>query len=86
LRQLRLDLMGARLFYGDRTQASPRSRTDPPDYDTGAHTGAVVENINLTGVERLSEDQRWYCCAWGGSVTRATVPGGCDNIPNQLGP
>jgi uncharacterized protein YjbI with pentapeptide repeats len=79
------DLMGARLFYGDRTQASPRSRTDPPDYDTGAHTGAVVENINLTGVERLSEDQRWYCCAWGGSVTRATVPGGCDDIPNQLG-
>ncbi len=79
------DLMGARFFYGDRTQASPRSRTDTPDYGTGAHTGAVVEGINLTGVERLSEDQRWYCCAWGGSVTRATVPGGCGDIPNHLG-
>ncbi|MBU6230167.1 MAG: pentapeptide repeat-containing protein [Cyanobacteria bacterium REEB459] len=79
------DLMGARFFYGDRAQACPRSRTDAPDYATGAYTGAVVEGINLTAVERLSEDQRWYCCAWGGSATRATVPGGCDDIADQLG-
>ncbi|MGF1569387.1 MAG: pentapeptide repeat-containing protein [Nodosilinea sp.] len=79
------DMMGARLFYGPMATASPRTRTGLPDYKTGANTGAVVEGINLTGVQRLSDDQRWYCCAWGGSATRATVPGGCGEIPNLLG-
>ncbi|HEY9645462.1 MAG TPA: hypothetical protein V6C88_03780, partial [Chroococcidiopsis sp.] len=59
--------------------------TTIPNYKTGEHTGAVVENVNITDVKRLSEDQRWYCCAWGGSETRATVPGGCDDVPNLLG-
>ncbi|NJL46339.1 MAG: pentapeptide repeat-containing protein [Leptolyngbyaceae cyanobacterium SM2_5_2] len=79
------DLMGARLFYGDVKTASPRTRSGLPDYETGANTGAVVESINLTGVQRLSEEQRWYCCAWGGSATRATVSGGCEDVPNLLG-
>ncbi|HIK43271.1 MAG TPA: pentapeptide repeat-containing protein [Leptolyngbyaceae cyanobacterium M65_K2018_010] len=79
------DLMGVRLFFGDAKTASPRTRNGIPDYATGAHTGAVIEGANLTGVQRLSEDQRWYCCAWGGSATRATVPGGCGDIPNLLG-
>lgn len=79
------DLNGARLFYGSATTASPRSRTDPPDYSTGVHTGAVVEGADLTGVLQLSDDQRYYCCAWGGSKTRGTVPGGCTGIPNKLG-
>jgi uncharacterized protein YjbI with pentapeptide repeats len=79
------DLMGARLFYGALETACPRTRADIPDYTTGAFTGAVVENADLTGVQRMSTDQRYYCCAWGGSKTRATVPGGCDGIPNRLG-
>lgn len=79
------DLMGTRLFYGSVKTATPRTREDVPDYDTGAYTGAVVENADFTGVQRLSEEQRYYCCAWGGSATRSTIPGGCEGIPNLLG-
>lgn len=79
------DIMGARLFYGSLETATPRSRTELPDYTTGIHTGAVVENVDLTDVQRLSDEQRYYCCAWGGSKTRGTVPGGCEGIPNCLG-
>lgn len=79
------DLNGVRLFYGSVEVASPRSRTEPPNYKTGAHTGAVVENADFTNAEDMSSEQRCYCCAWGGSKTRATIPGGCDGIPNKLG-
>lgn len=79
------DLKGTRLFYGSAKTASPRSRTVLADYQTGVHTGAVVEKADFTGVQRLSEEQRYYCCAWGGSQTRDTIPGGCDGIPNKLG-
>ncbi|MBD2186054.1 pentapeptide repeat-containing protein [Aerosakkonema funiforme] len=79
------DLKGTRLFYGSAKTASPRSRTILPDYETGAHTGAVVENTDFTDVQRLSEEQRYYCCAWGGEKTRSTIPGGCVGIPNKLG-
>lgn len=73
------------LFYGSAEFASPRSRVHPPDYRTGAQTGAVVENADLSHVKKFSEEQRYYCCAWGGTQTRATIPGGCDGIPNKLG-
>ena len=79
------DLKATRFFYGKAETATPRSRTELPDYTTGVHTGAVVENADFTGVQRLSEEQRYYCCAWGGSKTRATIPGGCEGIPNKLG-
>ncbi len=79
------DLMGTRLFYGKAETASPRNRTDPPNYKTGEFTGAVIENADMTNVQRLSDAQRYYCCAWGGSKTRATIPGGCEEIPNKLG-
>ncbi|HSM83409.1 MAG TPA: pentapeptide repeat-containing protein [Nodosilinea sp.] len=79
------DLMEARLFYGPVETATPRTRTGIPDYTTGANTGAVVEGANFSGVYRLSEEQRRYICAWGGEGTRATVPGGCADIPNLLG-
>jgi uncharacterized protein YjbI with pentapeptide repeats len=79
------DLKGARLFYGPVETASPRSRIHPPNYETGAYTGAVVEDANFTNVQRLSEEQRYYCCCWGGDKTRTTIPGGCQNIPNKLG-
>lgn len=79
------DLNGTRLFYGSPEVASPRSRTEPPNYETGEHTGAVVENANFTDVKRMSESARYYCCAWGGEKTRGTIPGGCEGIPNKLG-
>ena len=79
------DLMGTRLFYGSAKTATPRSRIDIPNYASGEHTGAVVEDADFTNVQRLSEEQRCYCCAWGGSRTRGTIPGGCDGIPNLLG-
>ncbi len=78
------NLRGARLFYGDAETASPRDRSSSPDYATGEHTGAVIENADFGGVQGLSEAQRYYCCAWCGEKSRATVPGGCDGIPNKL--
>lgn len=79
------DLKGARLFYGSLETASPRSRTHKPNYQTGAYTGVVIENANFTGVLRLDEQQRQYCCAWCGEESRKTIPGGCKDIPNKLG-
>jgi len=79
------DLKSTRLFYGNVETASPRSRLLPPNYATGVYTGAVVEKADLTKIQRLSEEQRYYLCAWGGERTRATVPGGCEGIPNKLG-
>ncbi|MBE9011258.1 pentapeptide repeat-containing protein [Pseudanabaenaceae cyanobacterium LEGE 13415] len=79
------DLSGTRFFYGKAETASPRSRTEPPNFRTGAYTGAVVENADFTGAEDMSEEQRYYCCAWGGAKTRGTIPGGCEGIPNKLG-
>ncbi|MBD2727001.1 pentapeptide repeat-containing protein [Nostoc sp. FACHB-892] len=81
----RADINGIRLFYGVVDKASPRSRTQPPNYQTGEHTGAVVENADFTNVQRMSESARNYCCAWGGEKTRGTIPGGCEGIPNKLG-
>ncbi|MCW5314612.1 pentapeptide repeat-containing protein [Nostoc sp. KVJ3] len=79
------DINGIRLFYGVVDKASPRSRTKPPDYETGEQTGAVVENADFSNVQRMSESARCYCCTWGGETTRATIPGGCEGIPNKLG-
>ena len=79
------DLKSTRLFYGSVETASPRSRTAPPNYETGEYTGVVIERSNLTSVKRLNEEQRYYLCAWGGERTRETIPGGCANIPNKLG-
>lgn len=79
------DLNATRLFYGSAETASPRSRTTPPNYDTGQHTGAVVENADFTNARRMSDSARYYCCAWGGEKTRGTISGGCEGIPNKLG-
>lgn len=78
------DLRGARFFYGTAETATPRSRTQIPNYQTGTCTGAVVENVNFTGVKRLSEAQRYYFCAWSGEKSRRNIPGGCEGIPNKL--
>ncbi len=79
------DLNSTRLFYGSAETASPRSRSQAPNYGTGEHTGAVVENADFTDVQRMSDSARYYCCAWGGEKTRGTIPGGCEGIPNKLG-
>ncbi|MEG5000803.1 pentapeptide repeat-containing protein [Microcoleus sp. B4-D4] len=81
----RADMKAAILFYGSPETASPRSRTEFPNYQTGEYTGAVVERADFTAVKRLSEAQRYYCCAWCGSKSRDTIPGGCEGIPNKLG-
>jgi len=78
------DLKGAVLFYGNYQTATPRDRKNYPDYETGKYTGVVIEKANLTGVKNLSEENRYYCCCWGGEYTRSTVPGGCQGIPNKL--
>ncbi|NEQ72095.1 MAG: pentapeptide repeat-containing protein [Okeania sp. SIO2C9] len=79
------DLRGARFFYGSAETATPRSRTHVPNYQTGVCTGAVVENVDFNGVKRLSDEQRYYCCAWSGEKSRRKIPGGCEGIPNKLG-
>ncbi|HEY9767844.1 MAG TPA: pentapeptide repeat-containing protein [Coleofasciculaceae cyanobacterium] len=79
------DIKGTRLFYGSLETATPRSITAQPDYQTGKHTGVVVEKANLSGVKRMSEEQRYYLCSWCGEKSRSTVPGGCEGIPNKLG-
>ncbi|MBF2066946.1 MAG: pentapeptide repeat-containing protein [Calothrix sp. C42_A2020_038] len=78
------DLKTTRFFYGSHETASPRSRTNPPNYQTGEYTGAVVENADFTNVQRMSEAVRYYCCAWCGEKSRNTIPGGCEGIPNKL--
>ncbi|MGY6528461.1 MAG: pentapeptide repeat-containing protein [Cyanobacterium sp.] len=78
------DLKKAILFYGHYQTATPRDRTHEPNYETGEHTGAVIEKTDLTGVKNLSEENRYYCCCWGGEYTRSTIPGGCQGIPNKL--
>ena len=79
------DLKGTRLFYGPLETTSPRDRGNHPNYETGERTGTVIENANFRGVKNMSEEQRCYCCAWGGENTRKTIPGGCEGIPNKLG-
>jgi uncharacterized protein YjbI with pentapeptide repeats len=78
------DLKGARFFYGSVEFASPRSRTEPPNYITGEFTGAVVEDVDFTNVRQISVQQRQYCCSWCGETSRRTIPGGCQGIPNRL--
>lgn len=74
------DLKAVRLFYGDYKTASPRTKNDAPNYTTGEFTGVVIEKANLAGVKNLSEENRYYCCSWGGEYTRSTIPGGCKGI------
>ena len=79
------DINGTHLFYGSPKTASPRNKTEIPNYQTVEYTGAVVENADFSSVRRMSENARYYCCAWGGEKTRGTIPGGCEGIPNCLG-
>ena len=78
------NIKGSRLFYGSIELASPCNRTDSPNYITGEFTGAMVENVDFTNVQEMSEEQRQYCCAWCGEVSRQSIPGGCKGIIDRL--
>jgi uncharacterized protein YjbI with pentapeptide repeats len=79
------DLKGAQLFYGSPETATPRTRTGIPNYERGENTGVVIERANLSGIRRISDEQRYYLCAWCGEKGRDRIPGGCEGIPNKLG-
>jgi len=77
-------LQATRLFYGDALVATPRQAQRPPDLDSGAGTGALVENVNLTRVRQLDPANRAYLAAWCGVRSRQTLPGGCKGLPSRL--
>lgn len=77
------DLEGARFFFGRSNTASPAG-TAPPDPITGAGTGALVENVNLSGVRRLDAQSHHYLAAWSGPRSRQTLPDGPRGVPSQL--
>ena len=79
------DLSRIKLFYGNLETASPRDRNHLPNFETGAYTGAVVEDADFSKAIDLSEESRKYLSAWGGKKSRKTIPGGCDDVPNRLG-
>jgi uncharacterized protein YjbI with pentapeptide repeats len=77
-------LDGARLFYGRSQTATPRLLQGRLDLTSGAGSGAVVENANFSGVQRLDAATHQYLAAWSGARSRLTIPGGCKGIPSQL--
>ena len=75
-------------FSADWLTVELSSGTVPPggSIDIPVHFDATdLIGGMYSGALRLSDDQRYYCCCWGGSKTRATIPGGCEGIPNKLG-
>jgi len=77
-------LQGTRFFYGDPLEATPPQAQQPPDHVGGAGTGALVENVNLSGVRQLDPSSRTYLAAWSGVRSRQTIPGGCKGLPSRL--
>jgi uncharacterized protein YjbI with pentapeptide repeats len=77
-------LEGARFFWGRAQTASPQRPGLRPDPRTGADSGAVVENVNLSGVRQLDPQAHFYLASWSGARSRATLPGGSKGIANQL--
>jgi uncharacterized protein YjbI with pentapeptide repeats len=80
----RARLEGCRFFYGRPQTASPRHPALASDLFTGAGSGAVVENSNLSGARCLDPHTHHYLAAWSGPRSRATLPGGPKGIPSQL--
>ena len=84
LEQARLE--ATRLFYGRPQTATPFNPEASIDPVSGGGTGAVVENANLSGVQRLDAQNHHYLAAWSGARSRGSIPGGCKGIANQLEP
>lgn len=78
------DLYQAKFCDGSPDTATPIHPHNTPDLHTGQCTGALLEDADFSDAQNLSRAQRWYVCAWGGSRTRSTVPGGCESIPDRL--
>jgi len=77
-------LEGARFFWGRAQTATPARNGQHPDPRTGAASGAMVENVNLSGVRQLDPQAHFYLASWSGARSRATLPGGSKGIANQL--
>ena len=84
LEQARLE--GCRFFYGRAQTASPCRPGVSPDPQSGSGSGAVVENANFSGVQRLDPQTHHYLASWSGNRSRGTLPGGCKGITSQLEP
>ncbi|BAQ66001.1 hypothetical protein GM3709_2766 [Geminocystis sp. NIES-3709] len=76
------ELKAVKLFYGNYKTASPRSRTEAPNYITGEYTGVVIEKANLTGIKNLSEENRYYCCV-GGRIYSIDYSGWLSRYPRS---
>ncbi len=77
-------LEGARFFWGRPQTATPQRAGQRPDPRSGSGSGAVVENVNLTGVRQLDPQAHYYLACWSGERSRATLPGGARGIADQL--
>jgi hypothetical protein len=77
-------LEGARFFWGRAQTATPRRPDQRPDPRSGAGSGAVVENVNLSGVRQLDPQAHYYLASWSGARSRATLPGGPRGIASRL--
>jgi uncharacterized protein YjbI with pentapeptide repeats len=77
-------LDGTLLFFGRAQTATPSQPGRPRDLLTGGGSGAVVVDASFRGVRRLDPQQHYYLASWCGARSRATLPGGCRGIANQL--
>jgi hypothetical protein len=77
-------LEGARFFWGRAQTATPLRAGQRPDPHSGAGSGAVVENVNVSGARQLDPQAHYYLASWSGPRSRATLPGGTRGIANQL--
>ena len=88
-------LADTQFFYGRPHTATPASWNHSPagrppfvgyaPQGSEDGTGARVEQADLAGARGLSASAHYYLASWGGSRTRASLPGGCRAIPNRLG-
>jgi uncharacterized protein YjbI with pentapeptide repeats len=83
LEQARLE--DCRFFYGRPQTATPRLGSAPFDLATGAGTGAVVENVNLSNTRLLDPQSHHYLATWSGTRSRSTLPGGTKGVTSKLG-
>jgi len=70
-----------RFFFGDAATASPANASDTANHQSGAGTGAVVENANFSAARQLDAASSAYLAAWGGARTRATLPAALRLLP-----
>lgn len=82
LEQARLE--DTRFFYGRAQTASPSRPDQPLDLQSGRCSGAVVENANFSGVQRLDPESHHYLASWSGHRSRASLPGGSRGIASRL--